>query len=153
MSRTTISMSSTNSEMRTNFLFSESKISHFLIHLSYSIILFNKKLESIGIQLHFGANGSDWKTSQLDWIERYGFYEGGDVNEYRLDPRFILATLTGQVPEGEALDVLIRRLEGKLEQILPADEAKRLEIQLANARGLKTPGYTPKPVPPLAQNQ
>jgi hypothetical protein len=86
--------------------------------------------------------------SQLDWISRYGFYEGGDLNEYRLDPRFIIATLSGVAPQGEALDVLIARLENKLEQFRPAEEQKRIEVQLANARGLKTPGYVPKAVPP-----
>jgi hypothetical protein len=38
--------------------------------------------------------------SQMDWIERYGFYEGGDRNDYRLDPHLIVATLTGQPPTG-----------------------------------------------------
>eukprot|EP01122_Echinamoeba_exundans_P011871 TRINITY_DN4853_c0_g1_i1.p1 TRINITY_DN4853_c0_g1~~TRINITY_DN4853_c0_g1_i1.p1 ORF type:complete len:273 (+),score=37.27 TRINITY_DN4853_c0_g1_i1:92-910(+) len=120
--------------------------------LDADVIIYNKKLYDIGLTLHFGANG-EWKRSQLDWIERYGFYEGGDVNEYRLDPRFIVATLTGQPPQGEALDALIARLEGQLEQPLSGDDQLRISAQLANARGLRTPGYVPKPVPPPSADE
>eukprot|EP01122_Echinamoeba_exundans_P007444 TRINITY_DN2303_c0_g1_i2.p1 TRINITY_DN2303_c0_g1~~TRINITY_DN2303_c0_g1_i2.p1 ORF type:complete len:149 (+),score=24.78 TRINITY_DN2303_c0_g1_i2:167-613(+) len=124
------------------------------------IYVFNKKLFSIGVELHFAVH-SKMTCSQLDWVSRYGFYEGGDGNDYRLNPRWIVATLTGEVPQGAELDAHIAVLEAKVEALGPKKELAegvysldryedekrdRLAVQLANARGLKTPGYVPQPV-------
>lgn len=35
----------------------------------------------------------------IRWIEKYGFYEGGEQNAYRLDPTRIVEVLTGQEPQ------------------------------------------------------
>lgn len=42
--------------------------------------------------------GGDHQAGVLDWIRRYGFYEGGGgSNPYRLDPALVQTVLTGRI--------------------------------------------------------
>ncbi len=47
------------------------------------------------------------------YIENFGFYEGGDANEYRVDPEVLVGLLTGRVDDS-LLQVVRRRRMAKL---------------------------------------
>lgn len=55
-----------------------------------------------GLTLHFG--GLDSEAGIVQYIRDFGFYEGGRENDYRIQPRILVAMLTG-TPEGGLSDL------------------------------------------------
>lgn len=53
--------------------------------------------------------GGDDEKGVVGYIEDLGFYEGGLLNEYRIDPHLLRATLCGEVTP-QALEILQQRL-------------------------------------------
>ena len=49
----------------------------------------------------------------ISFIERYGFYEGGDTNPYRIDPDVLVAVLTGKRTQWAFLS-LERKLKSEI---------------------------------------
>ena len=70
------------------------------------------------------------------YIEQYGFYEGGDANEYRIDPVLLAAFLQGQVSD-QAVEVARRRGYASLAPL--ENEVLELEKQ----RGIVKPADAP----------
>lgn len=63
----------------------------------------------MGTSILVGGNSS---SGIIKYIERYGFYEGGILNEYRIDPRIMYSIITGHKSK-EVYQVLKSKIEAK----------------------------------------
>lgn len=62
-----------------------------------------------GISILVGGNSS---SGVVKYIEKYGFYEGGLLNEYRIDPRILYSIITGHLND-DVYHILISKIEAK----------------------------------------
>src|SRR5438874_1664254 len=70
------------------------------------------------------------------YIEQYGFYEGGDANDYRIDPILLAAFLRGRADESA---VVVMRRRG-LAALVPLEKALHaLEEQRATIKAIDLP--------------
>jgi hypothetical protein len=81
----------------------------------------------------------------VDWVRRYGFYEGGDSNCYRIDPSKIVATISG-VLSVQLLQKHVAQLESSLKTAYNHRKAV-VEAMLDNCKRINTPGFVSKPIP------
>lgn len=70
------------------------------------------------------------------YIEQFGFYEGGDANDYRIDPILLAAFLRGRADD-RAIQVSRRRGAAALAPL--AREVTSLEAQRATVRPADLP--------------
>jgi hypothetical protein len=90
----------------------------------------NDKLSDIGLRLIVAGNA---ESGIICWIDNYGFYEGGDLNIYRLDPCLLYATLSGRLTE-RARAILIQRVESKLYFLETSGKSLFLETEIMELR-------------------
>eukprot|EP01122_Echinamoeba_exundans_P006709 TRINITY_DN1943_c0_g1_i2.p1 TRINITY_DN1943_c0_g1~~TRINITY_DN1943_c0_g1_i2.p1 ORF type:complete len:112 (-),score=21.07 TRINITY_DN1943_c0_g1_i2:246-581(-) len=90
----------------------------------------NDKFRDIGLRLIVAGNA---ENGIIRWIDNYGFYEGGDLNIYRLDPRLLLATLVGSLSD-QARQILVQRVTANLRLLEASNNAIFHETEIMELR-------------------
>jgi len=92
-------------------------------NVEYSIMNQNNQLE---IKV-----GGDEQSGVVTYIEKFGFYEGGGVqNPYRLDPHLILAVLTGVVTP-QVVSLVTQSMAEQVKTLQLRIEANQHHLQLS----------------------
>ena len=78
--------------------------------------------------------------SSRRYIEQYGFYEGGDTNEYRIDPVLLVAFLRGRADHTAVTVAQRRGLAGirRLEQEVASLVAQKSTVKDADKLALES---------------
>jgi len=93
----------------------------------------------LGLSIKISGNAN---VGIVDYIDRFGFYEGGDIrNPYRIDPHVLSAVITGKVTPtclrlvSEAREAKLRELQDELDA---ASDQRRVYIDHAGSESTNT---------------
>jgi len=100
--------------------------------------------ESVNISILIGGG---LNVGIIQYIEDYGFYEGGINNEYRIDPEVLITVLTGRVTE-RVVGLQIEKLKRKIKEI----EQEKTEWETEKEQYIKQEGGDPNQLKMIDEN-